>query len=57
MVDVNCETGEIKFLIGQNNKGLGNYDRISSSIGLAHTLLSLRDQQIQVKDSVDVNGW
>ena len=42
-VDVDCETGEIKILIGKNNRGLGNYDQISSSIGLEPTLLSLRD--------------
>ena len=49
--------GEIKMLNGQNNRGLGNYDQNSSSIGRALTLLSLRDQHIQVKDLVDVNGW
>ena len=43
------------FWLGKNNRGLGNYDQISSSIGLVATLLSLRDQQIQVKDLVDVN--
>ena len=57
MVDVNCETGEINFMIGQHNRGLGNYDQISSSICRGTTLLGLRDQHIQVKDLADVNVW
>ena len=57
MVDVNFETGETNFLLGKHNRGLGKYDQISSSIGRVTTLLSLRDQHIQVKDLVDVNGW
>ena len=54
MVDVNCKMNEINFLFGKNNRGLGNYDQISSSIGRALTLLSSRDQQVQVKDLVDL---
>ena len=41
--------------MSKNNRGLGNYDRISSSIGLPFTLLSSRDPQTQVTDLVDVN--
>ena len=35
---------------------LAKHDQTSSSIGRALSLLSLRDQQIQVMDLVDVNG-
>ena len=43
--------------MGKNHRRLGNYDQNSSSIGRIVSLLSLRDLKIQVKDSVDVNGW
>ena len=36
---------------------MGKYDQNSSTIGLTPTLLSLRDQHIQVKDLIDVNDW
>ena len=46
-----------KSRLGENSWGLAKYDQNSSSIGRGASLLSLRDQQTQVKDVGDVNGW
>ena len=54
-MSMTAQVGKSGFRLDENSRGLGKYDKTSSSTCRTTTLLKGRDQQIQVMDLVDVN--